>query len=121
MKAYQRSRVYLESPFVQERAYNRFAEQNYHQLMCFIRDAVGNSFVSAVRGKLFEEYAHRRLCSGESFRVRSLEDSDSGSDISFGELKPKFIASVDDIEEGYYCKPTAKNFESIDSLVAPDK
>src|SRR4051812_12988998 len=122
-KAYRRSRVYLASTFVQERVYDKFAQQNYYQLMCFIRDAVGNSFVSAIRGKLFEGYAHRRLCSGEDFRVRSLEDSDSGEDaiVNFSKLTPKHIACVEDILAGYYCKPIAKNFKSIDSLVAPDK
>ena len=114
--------MYLASTFIQEKVYDKFAKQNYYQLICFVRDAVGNSFVSAIRGKLFEEYAHRRLCSGEDFRVRSLDDSDSGEDriVNFGKLTPKHIACVNDIEAGYYCRPIAKNFKSIDSLIAPD-
>ena len=124
MDIYSFSRVYFASTFVQECAYDLFSRKNHHHLINFIRDAAGNPFLATIRGGLFEAHAHQRLCSGENFKIQSLESSGSGSGedetVNFGQLSTKDVSHVEDIDAGYYCKPVAKNFESIDSMIAPN-
>src|SRR5262245_2164306 len=120
MYSYSWPRVYFASPFVQMKVYDGFAKENHDRLMHFIRDAADNPFLSAVRGMLFEEHAHHRLCSGETFRVRSLHEPGDGSGdegvedstVSFGELDTLMVSRAADVRKGHYCKPYAKNFES---------
>ena len=88
-------------------------------------EAVGNPNLSAVRGIFFEQYAHRQLRSGVRFRVRSLEleGQESGADQteSFGQLQKLDVFVASDTQDGYYCQPIARNFESIDAAIAPNK
>src|SRR2546430_4381226 len=124
--AYRCSRVYLASTFVQEYVYEQFSEENRHRLISFISGAVGNPLLSSIRGGLFEAHAHQRLCSGEAFKIRLLSEPGPGfgSDetrVYFGPLVTRDVTHVKDISPGYYCRPVAKNFESIDSLIAPDR
>ena len=119
--------MYLASTFVQEYVYEQFSKENRHRLISFISGAVGNPLLSSIRGGLFEAHAHQRLCSGETFKTRLLSDPGPGSgddetdDAYFGPLATRDVSHVNDISPGYYCRPVAKNFESIDSLIAPNK
>ena len=124
--AYVFSRVYLASTFVQEFVYEQFSKENRHRLISFISGAVGNPLLSSIRGGLFEAHAHLRLCSGETFKTRLLSGPGPGSgndetSAYFGRLPTRDVSHVNDISPGYYCRPVAKNFESIDSLIAPNK
>src|SRR5256885_16551486 len=74
---------------------------------------------------MFELYSHHRMRSGETFTVRALDDSPpNGSFLTtqrnFGTLNNKRIRKVDDIVNGVYCQPYAKNFPTVDAIVAPD-
>jgi hypothetical protein len=119
-EGYSTSRVYLASMYVQESVYDRFATEDHDHLMRFIWDSADDSFFGAIRGKLFEEHAHRRLVSGESFRVRRLDGPAGGSgdgaeQVTFGALDTLIVQGVDDIRAGSYCRVRAQNFESIDA------
>ena len=51
----------------------------------------------------------------------SLSSPGEESAIHFGPLRKKDIHSVDEVEEGVYCRPSARNFAAVDALIAPDK
>jgi hypothetical protein len=92
--------------------------------MGFIRSALPGAHRTTMRGMLFEEHAHRRLASGESFRARRLDGSAGGSGdgaerVTFGALDTLIVQGVPDIRAGHHCRPRAQNFESIDAVVAP--
>lgn len=124
VEGYSTSRVYLASAYVQKSVYDRFAQRNHDSLMRFIWDSGDNALLSAIRGKLFEEHAHCRLTTGESFFVRRLDgpaggSGDGTSRVTFGELDTLIVRRVDDIRAGHYCRPQAQNFASVDAVVAP--
>jgi hypothetical protein len=123
-KGYSTLRVCFASTYVQRSVYDRLATEDRDHLMRFIWDSAGNPFLSAIRGMLFEEHAHRRLASGELFRVRRLDGPADGSGdgaerVTFGKLDTLMVQGVDGIRSGYYCRPQAKNFASVDAVVAP--
>jgi hypothetical protein len=118
--------VYLASTFVQEDVYEQFSEEKRHRLIRFISGAVGNPLLSSIRGGLFEAHAQQRLCSGETFKIRLVSEPGSGfgsdeTSVHFGLLETREVTQVKDIRAGYYSRAVAKNFESIDSQIAPDR
>jgi hypothetical protein len=123
-KSYLSPRVYFASEFVQECVYDRFVRPNQARLMHRICGLAGDRLMGPMCGMLFEEHAHRRLCSGETFRVRPLHgpgggSGDEDSTVCFGELDTLTVSYAADIRAGYYCRPHAQNFESVDAVIAP--
>ena len=117
--------MYLASTFVQECVYKQFSEENRHGLIRFISGAVGNPLLSSIRGGLFEAHGHQRLCSGETFKIRLQSEPGPGfgsaeTSVWFEPLATRDVSHVSDIRPGYYCRAVAKNFEWIDSQIAPD-
>ncbi|CAB4459761.1 unnamed protein product [Rhizophagus irregularis] len=81
------------------------------------------SLLGSVRGYVFEIIAHNELSAGKTFLTRSLEESKKSCVKSVKERKLRLLQltikignTPDDIEDGKYCKPAAKNFETIDSI-----
>jgi hypothetical protein len=118
--AYRFKHLRFASAFIQERVYDKFANEVHSKLMLFTREAAGNPLLSSILGCLYEEFVHRRLCGNETFRIRALDGpSSSDEQVNFGGLLTKTINCAEDVSAGYYCKPAAHNFESVDAVIAP--
>lgn len=94
-------------------------ENYFHSL---VEHSEGNIYFGQLRGRLFEDLAHKKILTGGQFTIRNLDDFQDGT-LLLEESNLKEIKTVDDIgkaQEGHYLKPIASNFPSIDSLIYPN-
>ncbi|CAB4375449.1 unnamed protein product [Rhizophagus irregularis] len=113
-----------EEPFasaiVGNKAFARLKEFYKEETYKFVASV---SLLGSVRGYVFEIIAHNELSAGKTFLTRSLEESKKSCvksvkvrKLRLLQLTIKIGNTPDDIEDGKYCKPAAKNFETIDSI-----
>ncbi len=77
------------------------------------------------RGHLFEDYSHRKLCKGGSFKVRCLKENDNIviteiTKKNITERKNNFYTTLEDIHEDCYNRPRSKSNILINSFVYED-
>jgi len=80
---------------------------------------------ASFRGHLFEDYSHRKLCKGGSFKVRCLKENDNVviteiTKKNITERKNNFYTTLEDIHEDCYNRPRSKSNISVDSFVYED-
>ncbi|CAG8462536.1 5574_t:CDS:2 [Funneliformis caledonium] len=77
---------------------------------------------ASFRGHLFEDYSHRKLCKGGSFKVRCLKENDNTviTEKNITERKNNFYTTLEDIHEDCYNRPKSKSNISVDSFVYKD-
>ncbi|CAG8553386.1 10183_t:CDS:2 [Funneliformis caledonium] len=80
---------------------------------------------ASFRGHLFEDYSHRKLSKGGSFKVRCLKENDDSDIIKITEKiiterKNNFYTTLEDIRKDFYNRPRSKSNISIDSFVYED-
>ena len=64
--------------------------------------------------------AHKIVPKNCSVKIRCLERETSDEIISFRQLTTMTFKTIDEIENGVYCHPINKNFESVDAVIAPN-
>ncbi|CAG8799357.1 10628_t:CDS:1, partial [Cetraspora pellucida] len=69
------------------------------------------------RGNIFEDFAHRELRNGGTFRICCLNTNNSeATEIHTEKLEYNWFMSLDEARKGYYNRPKSKTFASIDSF-----
>ncbi|GBC03489.1 hypothetical protein RclHR1_05140023 [Rhizophagus clarus] len=77
---------------------------------------------ASFRGHLFEDYSHRKLCKGGSFKVRCLMENvvTEITEKDIIERKNSIYTTLEDIREDCYNRPKSKSNISVDSFVYKD-
>ncbi|CAI2182683.1 8049_t:CDS:2 [Funneliformis geosporum] len=108
------------SAIVGDKVFARLKEFYKEETYKFVFASASVSLLDSVRGHMFEIIAHNELSAGKPFLIRSLEGRKKScakeQKLRLPQLTIKNCYTVDDIEDGKYCKPVAKNFETIDSI-----
>ncbi|CAI2187897.1 16903_t:CDS:2 [Funneliformis geosporum] len=108
------------SVIVGDKVFARLKEFYKEKTYKFVFASSSVSLLGSVRGHMFEIIAHNELSAGKTFLTRSLEGRKKScgkeQKLRLPQLIIKNCYTVDDIEDGKYCKPVAKNFETIDSI-----
>ncbi|CAG8721766.1 9251_t:CDS:2, partial [Funneliformis mosseae] len=109
------------STIVGNKVFARLKEFYKEETYKFVFASASVSLLGSVRGYMFEIIAHNELSAGKTFLTRSLEKHKKSSrgkelELKLPRLTTKNCYTVDDIEDGKYCKPVAKNFETIDAI-----
>jgi hypothetical protein len=105
----------------------RVIESNRQRLEVYFRDFVkhseANVYWGQLRGRLFEDLAHKMLQRGGTFSIRALSSmTRPPSKLHLTQSKLTDLRSVTDIknylstEEPRYLKPVASNFGAVDAL-----
>ncbi|RIA87921.1 hypothetical protein C1645_827138 [Glomus cerebriforme] len=105
------------SAIVGDKVFARLKEFYKEETYKFVFASASVSPLGSIRGYMFEIIAHNELSAGKTFLTRSLEKhKKSQKKLELPQLTIKSCYTVDDIEYGKYCKPVAKNFETIDAI-----
>ncbi|RIA83745.1 hypothetical protein C1645_785567 [Glomus cerebriforme] len=107
------------STIVGDKVFARLKQYYKEETYKFVFASASVSLLGSICGYMFEIIAYNELSVGKTFLTRSLEKhkkSSRGKELKLPRFTTKNCYMVDDIEEGKYCKPVAKNFETIDSI-----
>ncbi|GBB88572.1 hypothetical protein RclHR1_01510023 [Rhizophagus clarus] len=108
------------SAIIGDKVFARLKEFYKEETYKFVFASASVSLLGSIRGYMFEIIAHNELSAGKTFLTRSLENRKKTCvkerKLQFPQLTIKNCHTVDDIEYGKYCKPVAKNFETIDAI-----
>ena len=77
---YQISVVKFASPFVVKKYYKTLEDTVNNSPLRFLVAFIGNPFASAVRGQIFELWAHKHLSRGGTFKIKQLHDDSAGGE-----------------------------------------
>lgn len=122
LPGYVHSQVRFASPYVAEQCVARFENMQRAELLSFMNASQGFAPYAAIRGQLFEGFAHRILKAGGSFDLRSLE-THAVTKYTIEPLSEKTISCIDDItalKPGQYGQPLSKVFETADAIAGPN-
>jgi len=117
--------VRFASPYVERQVAEKLLTDERRALLHFVATAKEPT-VASVRGKLFEEVAHRLLCTGSTFQVRRLADGVARDQVipaltttvfsTLDALSPHAGQAAALVDNVTYGRPRGPNFESVDSL-----
>ena len=98
------------------------------ELLAFL--STPNADAASLRGKLFEQYAHRCLCGGGTFEIRQLPKTDDNEEeeeegeeeaetLTLPPNQEKLLTEISTLssEEAGYNRPVSKNFCAVDSII----
>lgn len=113
----------LASSYVRERVTLRLFQEFRRDLEIFLASSSGLRALGALRGYLFEDYAHLKLCAGGIFKIRKLGTNDV-ADLPIVKSEPKEYHNIEEAENpqpGFFYFPKVTNFESVDSYAHPNR
>jgi len=111
------------SEYIRQQVIDKLGSQLEIYFHNFVEHASGNIYFGQLRGRLFEDLAHKKLQSGGSFSIRNLQDGNIDK-LVLEESNLLSIGSIEEIQnakDGNYLKPIASNFPSVDSIIFPNK
>ncbi len=100
----------------------KFERECQRELRQFLARSEGLGPLGALRGHLFEGFAHNILQLGGTFDIRSLEKGTT-SQLQLAPTTERTIFRYSDLRSlthNDYGRPLAKNFESVDAVIAPN-
>jgi len=121
-KGYVDTHVEFASKYVAEMMLDLFLTSERVETISFINGAVGEGRLAGLRGQLFEQYAHSRLCAGGNFRMRNLS-TDSEEEVILPPRKQQYfedVAHVSFKSNTVYYRPRIATFAAFDSIIPPD-
>ncbi len=116
-----------ECEFASEDVRAKVIEHNRRKLEGYFRNIVkyseGNIYFGQLKGRLFEDLAHKMIQEGGKFLVHCLSSTTDDSEITFADLlltelkSQDYIPPPSTLKVETYFKPIASNFGAVDALV----
>ncbi|CAG8778225.1 31077_t:CDS:2, partial [Racocetra persica] len=112
--------------FASPRVFDRIIQEYEIRTKRNARDLIMSSHeypkIAGFRGNIFEDFAHRELQNGGTFRVRCLNDDNSEvNERNIKEMECNWFTTLNEAHEEYYNRPKSKIFASVDSFSLDSK
>ncbi|GBB85883.1 hypothetical protein RclHR1_12330004 [Rhizophagus clarus] len=108
------------SSFVSDSLINAYERYHHSSVRDFLQSSYSEPKASGLRGNLFEDYAHRQLQKGGTFRIRELTKGVTSTEImnkKMDKLYYNWFDTLRDVDANSYNRPRSRIFESTDSFV----
>ena len=120
---YSKPSVTFASRFVHRAVYQKVAQDNLSTVFKIMDKCSTSTTLRGIYGQLFESYCHDMLGCGKAFPVKSLENARAKEkDLDLPQCVPVTFRDLSkmNIEKNKLYIPKQKNFESVDSILAPN-
>ncbi len=113
--------ISLASPYVSKKLFDEWGKSSMDNIVSLINSCCGQPLLAAVRGQLFEQYAHTVLSVQKKYKVKCLS---TGIETEIT-LKPSGQKKFDKLcdvktDDVVYYYPRSRIFETIDSILLPN-
>ena len=120
---YEQADTTFASDFIADRVISGASTERLKEMTAFLAGSQDVGVLGALRGHLFEAFAHDAILRGGDFEVRSLGNSAVGrSTVTFSQSTKRWFrtsSELKDFGELDYCRPISKNFGVIDAIRMP--
>ena len=121
---YSRVKLRFGSPYIEHRLIQSFIQYQRQQLVEFLAAADGQADYAALRGYIFEGFAHSVLSRGGTFTVRPLQTDSSEQDLKVQPTDWKTFSRLNDVDMTSslaYWQPIQSNLASVDAMTKATK
>ena len=120
---YEQADTTFASDFIADRVISGASTERLKEMTAFLVGSQDFGALGALRGHLFEAFAHDAILRGGDFEVRSLGNSLTGPPtVTFSQSTKKWFGALDELKdfgELDYCRPISKNFGVVDAIRMP--
>jgi hypothetical protein len=120
---YEQADTTFASDFIADRVISGVSTERLKEMTAFLVGSQDFGALGALRGHLFEAFAHDAIFRGGDFEVRSLGNSAAGpSTVTFSQSTKRWFRTTSELKdfgEFDYCRPISKNFGVIDAIRMP--
>ena len=121
--SYEREYTTFASEFIADQVISGASTERLGKMTAFLAGSQNFGVLGALRGHLFEAFAHNAILCGGDFEVRSLGNSPTGDPtITFSQSTKKWFSASGELKnfgESDYCRPISKNFGVVDAIRMP--
>ena len=111
------------SDFIADRVISGAATARLEEIKAFVAGSQDFGVLGALRGHLFEAFAHDAILRGGDFEVRSMGISTAEtSTVTFDKSRKNWFRASDELKnfgDLDYCRPLSKNFGVVDAIRMP--
>lgn len=111
------------SDFIADRVISGAATERLEEIMTFVAGSQDFGVLGALRGHIFEAFAHDAILRGGDFEVSSMGNSTAGpSTVTFRPANKQWFSAsgeLKDFGDLDYCRPLSKNFGVVDAIRMP--
>ncbi len=113
--------ISLASPYVSKKLFEEWCKSSKYSIVTLINSCCGQPLLAAVRGQLFEQYAHTVLSvPPKKYKVKCLETG-TESEITLNPSGQEKFDNLSDVNsDNVYYYPSSRIFESVDSILPPN-
>jgi len=116
---YYEKRYKYGSVYIAEQVYQKHSHEAVQELKKFLNASDSQGPYAALRGNLFEGFAHTQLRMGGKFKVRNLHDN-SESMLTVQQTTQENISELKfPYKSTLYCQPIVRNYAAVDSWICP--
>ena len=120
---YEQADTTFASDFIADRVISGASTERLKEMTAFLVGRQDFGVLGALRGHLFEAFAHDAILRGGDFEIRSMGNSATGpSTVSFSRSTKKWFRTsgeLKDFGEMDYCRPLSKTFGVVDAVRMP--